>query len=285
MDIFSKYKKIKKNLIIKFINTNLSVVISLDDFFKKKRGRFIIKVPLEKIRGMHELNFSYEIGGKHPFVNAIQQIKINNGNLTSEDSVLKKYYQIVQPRSIADLLDLGNTSASYARLSKISPLYSEFPWRGCIGGRKRSSEPDAREHGFHNVNDASGYSGYGPVSSELLNMEYERLLAIYNVVDKNQFSDKKSLPTLILEPLYDDREGKYAFQVLSGNHRLAAATCTGLENILCFANAGGIVLKSEAELWPGVVKGDLSIEDAIKIFDRTIAGAQPKWVSWPLGQL
>jgi len=246
--------------------------------FIDRKNYYLIDVDLKRIRGLHEMGFPYISNGRHPYVSAIKELEERGGEIKYNKSILKKYYSKYQPNSAADLLDIDKRSESYEYLSKIKPQYSELPWRGVPGERKRSIENDAKEHGFDRISDEDGYDGYGPISNELGEMVLERLKTVWFSVKINKYKTKKSIKSLILLPLYNDLTNDYAFQVLSGHHRLAAAVVDGIPAVKCIVHGSSVIRRSEVDDWPAVKAEVLSRYEALNIFDRVVKGLPPQFM-------
>lgn len=62
-----------------------------------------------------------------------------------------------------------------------------------------------------------------------------------------------------------ESESDWHWMLVSGTHRLTTAVAMGLEYV--HAELEGTICREDVETWPGVVKGDFSVTEALHVFD------------------
>lgn len=242
---------------------------------------FLIKVPLDRIVTFNYTFFSLGIDGPHPFVKTLQEYEKNN-DMSSEGSYLRKYYELYQPSTASELMDIP--SPSYERFNDLSalsatPIWSRKSPEEYCAYVKSVNQKEDEEHGVK-LGEFVGCSQYGPVVSTKLTIEYERLVRLYESIKKHELRSGKSkwITGIALA-----NESDWVILISEGNHRLACLSALGYESAIVYLlkrwAPGGIMLRSCSRHFPTVVNGYHTEEEALAIFDRVISKKQPKAAS------
>ena len=234
-----------------------------------------VGLPFSRVRGYHEIGFPFN----NPKINPLlaQCHEIISKPVSLDQSILFNYFASFQPNNCADLIGCDESWDCYETLITLPPRESELPWRGVPGVRNRSSLPDALEHGFSSIKDTDGYDGYGPCTDKLVEMELIRISNILRSIKERGYSDIKNNRAFQVLVLIDDvYTSEYAFQLLSGNHRLAVLSALQLTRFSWTeVSECNVIRLSNISKWPGVKNGPFSTSDAEKLFLRILYGKQP----------
>jgi hypothetical protein len=242
---------------------------------RKIHRKLRIGLPFSHVLGYHELAFPFNNSKINPLLAQCHEIMTKP--VAVEQSILFKYFASFQPNSCADLIGCDESWDCYDSLMTLPPRQSELPWRGVPGERSRSSLPDALEHGFNSIKDTDGYDGYGPCKINLVEMELIRVGNILKSIRERGYSDMKNHLEIQVIVLVDDvYTGEYGFQLLSGNHRLAALSALDLMQwSWTEISERNVIRLSNVASWPGVKHGPFSPRDSENVFLRVLRGKQP----------
>ncbi len=166
---------------------------------------------------------------------------------------LVDYYSKFQPKNIFQRHLLYNEN-----LDKLAESMEQIslPWV------TRNNKADLGEGGLPKE---EGVQHYGPVSSKKLHFEKSRLDSILKSIADNGYDYSKGLPDGYFL-LNKDRQ--YAFHVLGGQHRGAAMTHLGYEDVYVRFSRWYPRIISEDDIlnWPAVSQGHMKGEEALEIF-------------------
>ncbi len=247
----------------------------------KALGRsFFLRVPIEKCVHFNLMAFPCHKDSPSPFIRTLRDYA--DGRCAQYNgSLLESYYMRCQPKSAADML--GFEVMRHEELKRLPPSAAPLFWRPESPEERAQVRPgqlqvENREHG-HRINSDEGDQFYGPVSQRKGELEFQRLISIFQSIrDKGHIIDYSGLDTLKVMCLL--REGEYRFMVVqSGQHRIAALSALDYKEIIVHLvpseGIGGFLRREEAEHWPLVRDSILTQEEAEKSFDQVFDGQQP----------
>lgn len=253
-----------------FLDEDWSSPIEL--IYKTHSRHILLEVPATDIRFLSVHGYKVGKNSRAPFISTIGEYK--NGEITSyENSALESFYLRFQPKSALEYLYIESSSSS--AFNNLPPSGAFLPWQDInpieqIKQRKLQIESDNREHKAI-IGLDEGDPFYGPVSTEKANLEYNRLINVFDSILENGFKvdtkGKNNINAIVLE-----HNNNYRYFITSGQHRVAALAVLGYDKIVLQIYKGLIVRRSEVEFWPGVTNGYFNILEALAVFDRIFLG-------------
>lgn len=197
--------------------------------------------------------FSFSETKWHPFVEALKASEMQKGVRQFENSFLEKYYSTWTPRNAREAFP-GFQSAPEI-LAKYPSYNLHAPWMEANPEHrnilmKRTIEFENRANGAPSLPANSGYGLHGPVSQAKGQIEYLRLLNLFQTIKnvgykRNKYGDV----TAIAIQCQDD----YRFCIMHGQHRAAVATALNIHSIPIRITK--ILYYGEIEHWPQVYRG------------------------------
>ena len=255
-----------------YVNEEWSSPIEL--LYKTNKPLVLVKVPIADIRFMTAHGFKAGKESNAPFITTIREYA-NDGVKDYSKSTLSQFYSTFQPKSVSEYLYLEKTANNI--LNNLPASGMAYPWSNLepldrIKQRTLEIEFDNKEH-KSKIKIDGGDSFYGPVSLEKGELEYKRLINVYNSIKDNGFNvdvkGKNNIAAIVLES-----NGTYRYFINYGQHRVAALSNLDHEHIILQIEKGLIVRRSEVTFWPGVIKGYFTKSEALKVFDRIFTGRE-----------
>ncbi len=197
-------------------------------------------------------------------------------------SWLERLHHEFQPKSAAELMGVDHPSC--AMLVGTPARGALFPWD--VGSpvqqyaeKVRMVEAENRESGAP-LRYTEGDKFFGPCSRRKGELEYQRLVATYESIIASGFDPWRS-PGDNISGLFlmDDSVTRGRMLVHNGQHRVAALAAMHVDVITLRLNtqvAGGVVRREDAAFWPAVRAAYLTVDEALGMFDRIVAGEQPR---------
>lgn len=221
----------------------------------------------------------FSLDGFSPFVlaaKAAHKAGVGNKNqLEKAMQVLAIYYETVKTTNAADWLGL-NLNINHP-LRKMPPWGAVFPWRArSIESYKSAYENAAIKEnlsvGF-NTDITAGWLFCGPVSSEKIKIEAQRIVNVlnsiyYNGYQRSNESDGDARATALV-----NEEGDWRWLLTAGNHRASAASALGYKHMPVRVNL--VINRCQARFWPHVVNKLYTEEQAFHVFDMFFKGKPP----------
>lgn len=166
----------------------------------------LIKIEISKIRNIIFFDYIHY----HPFVQTLKQYKINK-NLIYKKSELFEFYNKFMPENASQVLFEDNSLKSLINVSKFIIIH---PWhKFIIKGEKK-------------LNLKHGCQYFGKVSNSKCELEFRRLIKLYNKIKRNGYNNKKYINGYLLK-----RHNDYRFIITGGNHRMAVLTALNYKYI------------------------------------------------------
>ena len=202
-------------------------------------GDPLFSVPPERLRYHGGIPYVSE---RHPFL-----LYYRGG-----ETALREYYERHQPRNV---LELHFLEAPPDR--DVPDVW--VPWEEVPAELFRRGE--------HGLGSEHGSQAFGPVSEEKLQLEKSRLDAVLNSIGKTGF--RPSLGGFPRGYFLVDADGEWVVVVREGFHRVAAMVHLGFSRIpIQFQpRYPRVVLRADCSHWPVVAQGQLTREEALKVFD------------------
>lgn len=198
--------------------------------------------------------FSYSQDGWHPFTATLKQF-INKPDLKYENSILKKYYDAYQPKTLCEAFFEGENNIK--PLNAIPPKTAYFPW-------SLYKVPLKAEKGF---DISQGVQHFGPVSPDKGKLEFARLINTYESIKENGYiiniKDMLKVTFLISEQ-------EIVFLLIGGKHRAAALSVLGYKKLpVTFKTTWPrAIFLEDIKKWPQVKQGHIPIDLAERLFLR-----------------
>lgn len=243
-----------------FINSPIDAIYTKKDI--------VFNVEIDKV--VNVIQFPFSETGNHPFVNTLLEYS-KDGNLKYEKSYLKSYYENFQPESLFDIYIEDENLDS--KLRKYSPYYSMLPWE------LEKNKITIKERGL-SIN--HGSQNFGPVSDKKGLLEFDRLISVYNSIDKNGYAIGKGISDYNednndINGYFLKKNDEYRFVVISGNHRMAALSALNYKKIRVKFNSNRprVINFEDIDSWPQVKYGVVEKEIAALIFNGFFVKKKP----------
>ena len=181
---------------------------------------------------------------------------------------LEKFYHKHQPSNVYEKHFIPPPQLSGRESPDLRKriLISDVPW---------APVNTLKSPGEHGLDHTHGVQQYGPVSTEKINLEANRLDAVLDSIKRNGFLSRYGF---VRGYLLENCSAEKKFVVTGGQHRMAALAFLGEENVpVMFERQWPRVIKrSEVHKWPHVIAGNISHEDALRIFDSYFRSSELK---------
>jgi hypothetical protein len=224
-----------------------------------QHGDVAFAVPLSHC--VYPYLMSYGPEGWHPFVAVLKEY-LDNPALRYQDSVLRRYYERFQPKTVLDVFfppeeqSAAHRETQFAHLA-IPPHVPIFPWDPSI----------YREEGEVGLDASHGNQGFGPVSDVKGELEFRRLTVTLDSIRARGYQPSNGHDGDIRGYLLltDD---DYRFVIRQGFHRTAALAALGAGSIRVrfFLPYPRAVHLHDLRHWPQVKQGNLDPATAAAIF-------------------
>jgi hypothetical protein len=245
-------------------------------------GRFVplVDVPVSVCRGFQYIGMPLAADGPHPFVRTL--IEYQRGDCSSyAGSALQAYLNSFIPRSACDTLGLLPLAVS-EELKRLRPLQAVLPWWPSTGSTALDSIESAVAKTASRESSGAGYKGsapamywHGPFSAAQGEIEFQRLVSVYNSIRSNGFRRGDEHDGDIRGIALIGEGGSYRVLLNGGQHRAASLSALGHHTLpvrLTSPSSASIIRRDDVEFWPYVRTGLFSREAALEVFDRIFAG-------------
>jgi len=250
-------------------------------------GKFpLLCLPIQHFRGLSHIGCSCATNSDHPFIKTL--IAYGKGQCKAyKNSPLEKYYENFQPKTAAETL--GVSDSTY-KLSTLTALQSIEPWNPSIGAKMN---PESREKSRMKCDDHEslhkkkidqslpyqGFKFWGPLTTLKGQVEFERLVSVYESIQKHGYTPKDNYNGHIAGSLLTNEKGEYAIIIRTGQHRIAALSALGYRAVPAIIKSDSkrpiVINRKDVNNWPYVVNGYFSKNQALEIFDRIMKGLPP----------
>ncbi|MFU8864495.1 MAG: hypothetical protein ACNA7O_11305 [Rhodobacterales bacterium] len=252
-----------------------SAYTPLEAAFYSPASKFLINVDLEKCLGLHAAAFICTSTSPHPFIQTLRAYAAGKCHDYVHSSLFE-FYGSFQPRSAAEVVGLSYNSG-HSAISHLPAFASALPWEPLTPEENETflrgiCERDYIDNGF-TLDAAAGWKGWGPLSHEAGEAEFNRLVRVFKAIGTNGYQRHSALDGDI-EGQVLKHDDDYKVFVSRGQHRIAALAAMDQTRapIRVLPQA---VSRSDAAVWPNVVRGYYTVEQAQSVFDRIFDGRQP----------
>ena len=248
----------------------------------------IVECPLAHCRWFGPTGLAYGRESLHPYVQSLLQ-SLRGECRSYQESCLAHYWRSWRPATLAQSLGLEADSA-HPMLNESPPLSDFMPWGGVEQLEALKTSIQASRAG------ASGFAAspvrrdiavrqVGPKPDWFGEQRIQHLLALYNQIVSEGYRQRASAALsykrqhVVLDAMV--RGGDVRFLVANGQHRASVLSAMGQESVPALLNVShkrgpSVIRRSEAENWPLVRLGIISLPDALDVFDRVFEGRQPR---------
>ncbi|WP_130093359.1 hypothetical protein [Brumimicrobium glaciale] len=257
---------------LRFSGSSLTPTNVLEFKSKQRDINYILNIPKDKII----LRKIMEVWIEMLEIRANENIDLK---IEERPSFLffKNYFDTYQPKTVMERLELEIKSLNEHQKEYFSkpPLYTTFPWvdqspdeeyNMYLGFMKKEFE---EHHGKAYIAE-DGWKGFGPASNRLIEMEYNRIINIYESILKHGYIEKFGFP--FIEIYIKDNEYKVTLE--GAWHRSAILFAIETDSIPTVLNTNTNIINSkDVENWPQVLSKVYSKEQALEIFNDTFSSS------------
>ncbi|MGP4060597.1 hypothetical protein [Halobacillus sp. H74] len=203
----------------------------------------IVKVEVKKCRDW--LGFSYADDGWHYFCATIKQY-IDEPSLSYKKSILRKYYQLFQPKSLREGLFYKVADTPLKKHNLWMPL----PWENNL----KLPEGD--------------HQHFGPNSEAYGETELLRTLRVYKKIRKAGYQPRH-FPDGYIRGYFLKSGKDYRFKLTAGQHRMAALGVMGHQTVKVKVQSKWerVIDPAKIKEWPQVRNRRYTKEQALYIFN------------------
>lgn len=233
----------------------------------------LIDAPIDFGRGLPL--FTFQEDGLHPFVRAVLAALNCADKKNAIRSVLKSYYELVQPANAAELLGL--------EAEEVPALAAEPSWVAILPWDEESIEQWRKNHQYtvrvenhrhgRAMTISDGWAWCGPATIEKLEIEVRRLFSVMTSIRHNGFRRHDGAGGDITAVVLMKEDGQWRWQAKNGQHRMSVLGALDFKNIPL--RVLKIVNRADVDIWPNVISGVFSQKVALKLFDRIFEGVTP----------
>ena len=207
-----------------------------------------------------------------PFVAFLKEYE--TGKVTTyKGSLLERFYNEVQPKSMCEVLGLdGGPFQDVHAMATIMPWWDLTP-DNCLPQRAVDVNAtdllgkEAVSNGLKEK-DNFGWQHFGPISDEVGELEFQRLVTVYKSIKEKGYITRGSVP-INGEFLVTDSD--WAWTGLGGKHRMTSLVALGWERIPVTTKGrygAPIVKAAEVDSWPNVRNGLFTRDQALTVFSH-----------------
>lgn len=239
------------------------------------KGAALINAPLRDCLVLHTSAFRCFPDLGNPFVEVLRRHG-DGQSAARARAPLEAFFEAWQPSNAAEVLGI-DSSCAHASLRTGHPLAYVLPWSSVPPQKALESRiawilDDHKKAGL-DFNLTEGWKGWGPCSDEVVKLEFDRLVRVFQSIRRRGFV-RSTAPDgdIGAVALYADGESRYL--VSPGHHRVAALAALG-HTVAPVRLSSCVVRRNDVGKWPGVRSGLFSEKIALQVFDRIHAGLQP----------
>jgi hypothetical protein len=239
----------------------------------------LIRFPLENCVYENLMAFTCDRSSNSPYIRSLEEYR--DGKCTSyEGSWLERVHNTFHPMSAADLMGIEDPACEM--LSGIPARGALLPWDKLTPHEQYKNkmsmlEAENVEHGLH-LGHAHGDKFFGPCSKQKGELEYGRLINVYNSIERLGYRSDLHNNDAILGIYMVSNQNRARMLINNGQHRIAALSVLRNKyvNIQIATHVfGGVIRREDADFWPTVRSRYLTRYEALEMFDRIIDGRQP----------
>lgn len=241
-----------------------------------KRAAFKCRLDLT----VNQNGLSYSPNRYHPYVSALREYEIG-GSTSYMESTLRTYYERHQPSHAGEaFVGFERWPVEYKNLPP--HLYRLAPWHSLTADEvdqqvRYWSRENAK--GVANLDqgwslETDGFQYHGPVSERRGELEYQRLIKVYESLKADGYDRSQGhVELLILRRGQEIRLLNYG----EGNHRAAAMAALGYETVPATFYHPYSIDFEDIEYWPQVRQGLWSSQQAENYIDHLFRFDSRRW--------
>jgi hypothetical protein len=243
----------------------------------------VLEVPVSALRA-ERLGVRLDDPGANPFTRAVAGY-LSGACPVYEGSAMQRFYQSWQPGTLEDFLGVGTGLGSNLRQTL---LVDVLPWERPVGQDELAARRQAEERTwllkFGPAPGAGhGSSYFGPTSDALGAYRFGK----HTKVAASIAQDATAKGTASKDWWDPSRGGYIEVQLLVGDDRWAGIIREGKHRstalaaleipslIVSVPRSYPVIRREEAGSWPGVRQGFYTLDEALRVFDRFLAGEPP----------
>jgi hypothetical protein len=214
----------------------------------------VFTLPIDKIVSPHF--FSYGQEGWHYYTELLRELN-HSSSLLYGTSVLKRYYDLFQPNTVAEILFFDEPENAPRQLQDMPALLIRDFWQldGSIDEVKS-----------HLISEETQL--FGPISEMYGEEQFIRCDNAYRLLKKHGYLPDRFEDGYI-GGIFIFHNGDYRFVASAGKHRLGALSVLGYSEIMAHCPYKIKVLDSQnLQNWPTVRSGMFSENDMRRILDK-----------------
>jgi hypothetical protein len=240
--------------------------------------RTLIRVPLNKCHHFEWSSFPCRRDSLSPFIRTIMAYEEGKCS-TYQGSALEAFYQAFQPNSAAEVLGLEDLACPV--LHSTPPAGTPILWRP--GHPEQNVQKRVylltKENQLHGrqLKRPMGDKFFGPVSKQKGELEFKRLINVYEQIKRGGFKVfEERQDNIEVSFMLSSHDEDWQCRICAGQHRIAALSALGYDSAIVQIreeeSLGGVIHHKDARFWPTVRHGYLTQEEATIVFDRMFQG-------------
>jgi hypothetical protein len=239
-----------------------------------RSSKFVTSVTVNKCR----TNLTGYSLRDSPFVKFIQEYQSGVVKEYSGSS-LETYYRQKQPRTMAELLgDFDGAFSSFPAMATVMPWWNLTPHQVLKKRVVDINAPkllgvEAIDFGLKEGGNF-GWQYFGPVSKSVGELEFKRLVSVYNSIKEKGYVTHGAVP---INGEFLVTQSDWVWVGLGGKHRMSALVALGWDKIPVTTKGrygAQIVRAAEVDYWPNVRNGLFTKKQALAVFSK-ISGIDP----------
>lgn len=236
----------------------------------------IFSVPLENTVNAFGFQYSDSDIYWHPHVQACKEILLGNNPISFD-----KFHSLNCPKDAAEAFGIPFQKSSSLHTAPYYAARLLVPWLGTSIAQAESMVAISVEvENFIASGVTLGIEGgdilCGPISAQKRTIEIERFTrVIQSIKNKGYIRSDEADGDPYIACL--ERNGELRYIIMTGHHRVAAASALGKRHLLARAYIDHIVSLNHVECWPNVYSGLWSVEDATTYFNHIFDFDSKSW--------
>ena len=228
----------------------------------------LLEVPTNRCRAFGPMGYKCIPAAGHPYIMAVEAYLMNNSKEQCV-KVLADYYERNRPKTASDLFNL---SFQNVVLREMPAIQAEVPWRELSGDkvqqRRRRQSLKEMACSLEEISLYGETNIFGPVTSQRIVVECERLLAVTESILKKGYRSGYRNGEHVTGWLLINESNEWIVDIGGGKHRIAVLAALGYEKVPVVLSSKRLVFRGRANDWPGVRSGQFTVQEAKLIFDN-----------------
>lgn len=248
----------------------------------------IIECPLVHLRWFGPTGLAYGRGSLHPYVQSLLQ-QLGGECRSYQETCLAHYWRSWTSTTLAQSLGIDGESA-HPLLNASPPLSNFMPWGDMHHLETLKSAAQASRLGHAGDLDSPlhfdiAVRQVGPKPDWFGELRIQHLMSLHRHITSEGYRHRASarLPYKHQYVVVDCmvRDSEVRFLVAAGQHRASVLSAMERESVPVLLNVThkrgpSVIRRADAENWPLVRMGIVSITDALGVFDRVFEGQHPR---------